>query len=379
MEARSRSINRFTYGGVGFEQGDPENIQAGPFSYSHESRTINDFWKKDKRSNGTLPPSNLDLRVIERYPMVLQVRDHFINFDDWAIGGGYTPGLPYNITGTSARYHENEKFVLELCKRTYPLAPIYSVPVAIKEFVELSTLFSIAMKGFISYLGNSYLMYRFGWMSFYNDIRTLSNITRRIESRVREFNSMAEHGDLRRRVDIYSVKSQEVATNQLWHSTYGITIRGDATYYYSYKVWGSVHWRPLPDYPMPVDDIGRWNLAVKSAFDLGEVDPETMWNLIPWSWLIDYFVDLGSYLETLEYTKFLRPYDICIMREHQTRVVRKWDGKPGVTGKLDGTFIHTAKQRDVWDDSLSIQPAGFELLTTSELTVITALLAKFHR
>jgi hypothetical protein len=285
-----------------------------------------------------------------------------------------------HLTIPAGKDKGDSAYVTKLLLLTNPTRPVYSVPVAIREMVDLTTLFSLAAKSFVSFVGGAYLNYRFGWLSFIRDIKTLSSIVEAVQSRVREYNSLLMKGGLRRAVQLDAFGTGSKGTRTL-QSSFGVTL--EATYSKStrVKVWGSVRWYPANIQLIPTEPADRWLLAVRQVFDLEELDGATLWDLIPWSWLIDYFTNIGDLLAASEGRELVVPRDICIMRE-TTTIDAGTRKKLGTAGdKISGggyNISRITKARTTFASPPSSAQAFGELLSFSEYKVVLALLAKFR-
>ena len=244
---------------------------------------------------------------------------------------------------------------------------------------ELVTLFSFAAKTFVSFIGGAYLNYRFGWLSFLDDVKTLAKIVEIVQSRVRELNSLKQHGGLIKRADLDSYASSWSGTDTI-QSAFSVTMEAKSDHTTRWKIWGSVRWYPVFDDLIPSDPGDAWLFAVRQVLDLEEIDSSTLWNLIPWTWLIDYFTNLGDVFAAGEGRNIVEPRDICIMREVHTQVQGK--RKPvGTAGDkiVGGDFVFTRVQKNrVVVDNPDLTIRAFDsLISVSEYKVILALLAKF--
>jgi hypothetical protein len=273
----------------------------------------------------------------------------------------------------------NDAYVLQLLKNTNPLRSEFSVPVAIRELVDLTTLFSLAAKTFAGFAGGAYLNYNFGWLAFERDLKTLSGIVERVLSRVRELDSLSRGGGLRRRLQLDKFGVMQVG-NRVINSTHSVFLEARYNKSTVREVWGSVRWYPKSGYvlPQPAD---RWTYAARQVFDLEKIDAETLWNILPWSWLVDYFTNIGDLLAAYEGSDELRPTDICIMR----RTVTIDNGQRRSLGDLSDRIRGGSYRlrREVLERKVISNPptnitAFRSLLTMSEYLVVLALLAKFR-
>lgn len=380
MVQRTRTRVSTRIGGATWHPSDPSGTLTHTVYTDLDHSTV-DYWKKLKRPDGSFPTSNFDSEVIKRRPP--QISRNTGNPSLWVFQGreiyeSYSPDrYLYPLRGSSERTTANANYALTLVSSTHPLAPVYSVPVAIKELAELAGMFQLVCKSFIGYVGGSYLNYRFGWVQFHRDVKTLLSITKEIESRAKLFNRLLEHGSTRttRKLDKWEVIHDY--HNSTFHSAYGVTIKGSLKVIKTMETWGSLHWGLNGDLGIPTDELERFNYAARVVFDLNEIDPTTLWELIPFSWLVDYFIRVGDLLQSKEMRYLLSPYDICIMRHYKQHVLTTVTQKPvGVIVDREGDYLREIKSRDTVS-APSTAPLSFDLLTADRWKVVLALLGKF--
>lgn len=170
--------------------------------------------------------------------------------------------------------------------------------------------------------------------------------------------------------------TESIQLNQLLNSTYSTYVYGTVHVRASRKVWGSVTWKVNKGVRFPTEPIEQFNLAVKALFDLEAVDAETVWGLIPWSWLVDYFVDIGGLLKATNHSVEVSPHDICIMRRFETKVTETPTSLPAYATCTNGLFTREWQARDVWVPG-SYPAPRLALLSASQLKVLLALALRF--
>lgn len=376
---RTRRIDR-AYGAVYLRRSNGTLDQLGQ-SWDGHDLSVADFWKKQRRVDGSLPPSDFDIDQIFRNPGIITTHDpdSVFQFRGYAMMAGHTPGTPLLPEwGSQGWIEENIRFTQDLLAQTNPFRPEYSVPVAIKEFVELASLFKLVGKSFIEFGANAYLNYRFGWKAFVRDVTTLATMSVQIERRLKEFDSLGKKGDLRRRVKLHSNSANGGGKNWVMHSTYGAYVFADTIWTSKYDVWGSVRWRrtgAYRDYDFYIDKLDR---VLDVLYDTGKMDFQTAWELIPFSWLFDYFIDVSGYLTASLQSDVVEPYDICIMRhlEVTDRFVPYQD-HPSRTYTV-GKYRRIRKQRVVWNKGSFPAVTVGQIFGSSQIAVIFALLGKFR-
>jgi hypothetical protein len=332
-----------------------------------------------------LPDSNFDSDVTVRVPCFLSgERGSWTHYGAPALTT-YTPGTAnYPVRGSATRNSENAVWVLKILEETHPFRPEYSIPTAIAELLDvgsLLTFFKESAKSFAQLAGNSYLYYRFGIVQFWRDIKTLHSITTALESRIREFDSLNKQGGLRRKIKLYSNSWDTSNDNELLWSTYGILLGARVSRNYRIAVTGTVRWRWKGGVTVNLSKLEAFNLAVSNLLGLKELDGATIWNSIPWTWLIDYFVAIGPWLQA-NASDAVEPYDIAIVRRYDSITSMEPRLKEaGLYPQIrctNGRYTRTIVSRDTNLVSSLLPPVRYGLLSSSQYWALFALLGKFH-
>lgn len=272
-------------------------------------------------------------------------------------------------------------YAVETLAKTNPYRTDWSTTVFIKELIDVTQLFSLAAKSFTEFVGNAYLSYRFGWIPFVQDIKTLNKLTTLIERRIKEFSSLAQKGGLRRHVLLDSYSGEfDSGPGFEFNTTWNLFIYGQYRTVTRTHVWGSVSWVPTTDWIIPLDGLTAFNLACRQVLDSEELDPATVWQMIPFSWLVDYFVKVNDSFIASEHPPEIQPRDVCIMRHYVTDENGTPDGTHSGTVVSGGGFAirHESKDRSVVS-SVPFPPVIRSFLTRNEFLILAALLAKFSR
>jgi hypothetical protein len=150
-------------------------------------------------------------------------------------------------------------------------------------------------------------------------------------------------------------------------STYGA---GVITSFQSRSVvthWGVAKWKPSGNFPIPSTDSGI--AAQLTGLTLGNVSV-AVWEAIPWSWFVDYFLKIQQTLEGSNRT-IATPVSACVMHSvsHQTKTKPLHEGDFSLS---EGTFKAYSHRRGVG----SILPefgAVIPILSASQLSVLGSL------
>lgn len=182
----------------------------------------------------------------------------------------------------------------------------------------------------------------FGWAPLINDLKKLVEFPDAFARREKEIDDLHATGKgLRRKVNLYSYTGPEVALTINCDSpdaSLGTVIATGAP---TVHIWGTVRYRPakLPDgsplrKPTP-QDLRRRILGLNAASITLNI-----WEALPWSWLVDYFVGVGDYLGANPMGRTAIPYGGCIMEHRRC----EWNaaGKAGPRDANGDCFVISA-------------------------------------
>jgi hypothetical protein len=284
-----------------------------------------------------------------------------------------------SITGLPTR----DQFALMLLERTNPFRSVYSVPTNIAELVDCFKLLQKFGSAIISGIASVHLRNEFGLETLQDDIRELDIILKHIYDRIEEFRRLWMKGGLKRRVKLQSGAVDGLTSSGVSISQLSTCFRyGDITNVTRWAVYGSVRWYPtLKLLPAP-DAISEFRRAARVVLDLNpaSIGWDTQWNAIPFTWLIDYFADVGLILSASKGRQLVTPRYITISTK-LTSIRRAVDtsGSPGSSG---GSY--RAEQVTVERFPYPDNYGGFEitvnsLLSEGQLTNFFALLLSLQK
>jgi hypothetical protein len=138
------------------------------------------------------------------------------------------------------------------------------------------------------------LAIQFGWAPIISDLAKLAEFQERYTRRVRELDRLYSGSGLKRRLELHNFNYESNSKA----SAYAYTIEGSYVYAsYSRSVqcksWAVVRWKPTQaPKKRPVNDELKQKLLGLTPSAI----PSAAWELMPWSFLIDYFTDIGDYI-----------------------------------------------------------------------------------
>lgn len=168
-------------------------------------------------------------------------------------------------------------------------------------------------------LASGHLTWRWAVRPFIKDLLTLATFTDIVQSRVRMLKKLQTDRSIRRRVAIRK-DSKQIVTDRILHSE-GIIIKGTTTDLFTEELWGTVKYQMLvpPEIPLDhivlKDDTQIRQLAMRLKYGLTSYELlSTTWELMPWSWLVDWFTGLGTVIAATNNTLGLFHKNACLMR-----------------------------------------------------------------
>jgi hypothetical protein len=137
---------------------------------------------------------------------------------------------------------------------------------------------------------------QFGWSSLFRDLGSLLDFTAYVDKRVVELKSLYSSGGLKVGAKVWA-NSLEFEESSIPFNTVEANVYGTRTRTCIARRWASVRWRPTfppPSVPTDAELLQKARFAVHGW----RINPADAWELIPWSWLIDYFSNVGDVLNT---------------------------------------------------------------------------------
>lgn len=154
-------------------------------------------------------------------------------------------------------------------------------------------------------VADHFLSYQFGWIPFISDVRGFYNLSKNLDTKI---------GNLKRNNKKWirrtgSVKVDYVpgtVTNYNFTSHYPNdawplcqSTTGNATTVNRYTT-KNVHFVGVYRYYVPELDSPNWHSwAIRRLYGL-QITPTLLWELTPWSWLVDWFSNAGDVISNLE-------------------------------------------------------------------------------
>jgi len=265
--------------------------------------------------------------------------------------------------------------------RTNPSRAHVQVPVIFSELREIPGLVRRFGNDAFKNIGDANLRVQFGIKPMLSDLRRLANFQAVVEKRLRELESLRKNGGLRRRVTLSHDIAVDTPTVELLqsspHSIYGSRSRVTER-----DVWGSARWKPNAIISgLDPDEIAALVRRTLLGLTVSQIT-QNLWDALPWSWLIDWFANIGDLLAGMNNSIGHLAGDVCIMTHTRTTSTTrcfaygsnsvaqvKWLQRNHVVEK-------GVKERKLASPSFS---ASVPILTGRQLSILGSLVATRRR
>lgn len=225
----------------------------------------------------------------------------------------------------------------KLLRDTNPNTPSVDVPAFLRELKDFPRMLQLAGRGFLQKSASANLSYQFGWKPFMGDLVKLLDFQRRVKERVAYLNNLKETGHKAFNRTLY--KGSRVSE----HHDNGLDIKISQTY--NLKIWGFVVWSLDPSTKLPETDEALLRLADRLSHGLS-LNMAAVWETLPWSWLIDWFTNVGDILNSqrnlLPMVSSVPQIMVGMRREAFHDEKTFWGGAYHLS---QGSFHHETKER----------------------------------
>lgn len=289
------------------------------------------------------------------------------------------------------------QFILEL--KSLPQMPLRRLRKVSKNanFSDIPKLLRRELQDFRN-LGSEYLNVVFGWKPFVKDLQEMYYLWHDIDRRMAQL--VRENGKyIRRRSTVLDETSSTFPQErQNYNYAYALVKGASANIFggssqwtktgtTKEKVWFSGSFR----YYIPDTSSSLWDARARLALFGALPTPELLWNVLPWSWLVDWFANVGDIVSnasmnavdnlTTRYSFVMRQisksttWQVTTQHPAQnsgngvTSVRREW---PAVSHTFNTVYTEVAKQRTGGGNPFGLN-VQLSSLTGHQLGILAAL------
>lgn len=239
-----------------------------------------------------------------------------IKCDNWPFVNANTPVPNYPPV------EDDTSTMTKLLARSNPGTASLQLPVSISELRDLPKMLRNAGRTVAGKGANAYLSYQFGWKPLISDLSKLLDITAQTDKQLEKLNRLTSQNGARFRANLGTVTGSgglgsAVAESQAFFCTGSYSDNG------SRHRWGSCRWFPTALAKVGKDNDAKRSLARRIAIGLHPTQGlSNLWEALPWSWLVDWFSNLGDYIQATNHGIAVPSSTACIMTQYTEE--RRW-------------------------------------------------------
>lgn len=271
--------------------------------------------------------------------------------------------------------------------RSNPNRPVVSVPTFIAEAKDFINPIRLAgqvalkkkklskilrRKGRIKESADAYLSYKFAIEPTIRDLASLVNAQQSISQRMDELDRLASNGGLRRRVNVFFGVGSGNGDISI-ETGLGIVFKNRIMTMTTAQSWGTIRWKPVGS-PAYKNDKEKAELAARLVLGMNaESLVATAWELFPWSFMIDWFSNVGDLIAAANNTVPVEASSVNCMQHRMTSSSWSRSDSEQDFGGGSALFTRETKRRDVsFGSGLTL---SLPLLSGGQLSILGALSA----
>jgi hypothetical protein len=241
-----------------------------------------------------------------------------------------------------------------------------------------------ALRDGIGDSGSAYLGAKFGWSPFLRDLAEMLGILEAIRANMEMLMRLRSGRSIKRSLRLAPQIVNKDRGTQVLSSTLS-TVRARVTQVNSCVHWVTSRWEPLfPGQFRYRNDDDLWREACRTAVGItpgGAVD--AWWELLPWSWLVDWFAKVAAWMARFTRNSFLlKCTSFCYMRTSQVHVYFAMNPTdPWVKVSPEQNLLHRVKKERFLlgiteRPSNDPSPPALPVLSDGQMGILGALLAQ---
>lgn len=325
-------------------------------------------------------PNDNPLYIEKRYYKQLgRLSGQAPSFPTFRFDNVQTGGQPWwdhiSLSGAGGTMPSVTQAVTMAAARTNPSRPDVDMPVLLWEI--LDSLRTIPEKLFDS--GSKYKKYKsngnsvaagnFGWIPLYSDVAKILDFSRRLDNRTKELSRALGPEKSGASINLWADSgSQVVPELTIWSTEGGVT--AEISRSSISKRWVSCRW--VSD-TSDVPSAAELRALASSQMHGWRLTPDTIWEALPWSWLFDYFGNIGDYLKATRNTVGAHLESGCVMTHTITTSTQIIKSAPLWFSVVPGVSVYETKVRV--PGSLGLEFATIPLIGAKQLVTLAGIAA----
>lgn len=250
--------------------------------------------------------------------------------------------------------------------RSNPSRPYVDLVVDLLELGDITKLLRDSGRSLIRKMAGANIKYEFGIKPLASDIAKLLLFQHEFNKRMKEIDKLAGPRGLRRTITIGTYSNS--VTNNVTVQSAGTFINVPLTYRTSEEVKVHCRWKAVA-IPGNLRAQEVMQMQVKRALLGLTIDFSTVWELIPWSWLIDWMTNVGQYLAANRNIIPASLESVKVLRHRRSTTTSPSVNSGGVTmTPFNNTAEHKSRA-----NAVLIPTAHFPLLNGTQVGILASL------
>ena len=257
-------------------------------------------------------------------------------------------------------------YATQAVARTNPSRPYVDVPVSVLELADVTQLLKKTGENLIQELGAYNLKLQFGVAPLIGDLLKLTDFHDQVARRVKEINKLKSARGLRRTVVLDNLSRTEVLP-VVWQSQ-DAYIDTPTERLSSRLIKGHTRWMPDVDLSkMPDQSL---TALAKRAVTGMTLDFSTLWEAMPWSWLIDWGVNIGDFLKSQRNIIPATCQSVSLIQHTVSHIPIPEVEYHGLHKMYGGNVMYERKERFSWP---VVPTAHLPFLSANQMGIIASL------
>lgn len=205
---------------------------------------------------------------------------------------------------------------LETTLKTSPSQPHLLLGQSLYELRDLPSLIRTKGMCWLEVIPAAHLSWRFAIAPMISDVKKLLSLQLAVMRRFNYLVKLSSGRWVKKRVTIGKDARAVNRGTQIRQSN-GALITARKTTVFTKKEWVSTSWKldPFSNFRMPADRRDLWHKCQRLCLGVNGFGAfQAAWELIPWSWLIDWYMPVGDYIASMNNSVPALQSSCCYMR-----------------------------------------------------------------
>jgi hypothetical protein len=199
---------------------------------------------------------------------------------------------PFALISSFPEMDTMANYALRTAARTNPSRPVVDIPVEVLQIGELTRLIRKRGNDLWAELGKENLRFQFMIKPYVEDVMKLLKFHEHVARRVKELKRLNGPRGFRKTVKLDSWRRVDNVTIT-WSSAGAVIFDIPTPIERTFEIKGHARWKT----PADMSKITEVELVMQAIRAVGglTIDSATVWELIPWSWLIDWGYNVSAF------------------------------------------------------------------------------------